>query len=109
MRETKFRVKTLDGIWFYWKINDPIDMESMLGAIDWQTLGQYTGLLDKNSKEIYEGDILEALDGRKSKVVFDGGSFCVQHLDTENDMDFIAVTNYFEVIGNIYENSELLK
>ena len=44
-KEIKFRAKSLDGIWFHWKLSDPIDMETL--GIDWGTVGQYTGLKDK--------------------------------------------------------------
>ena len=53
MREIKFRAKTKDGVWFYWNITDPIDMESMKDAMEWETLGQFTGLKDKNGKDIF--------------------------------------------------------
>lgn len=69
-------------------------------------LMQYTGLKDKNGKEIYEGDILQRLNGNLDVVIFDSGSYCVKH--KEGDMDFLAFKNYFEILGNIYENPELL-
>lgn len=56
-REIKFRAKTLDGIWFHWKLTDSIDMGKL--AIDKRTLGQYTGRKDKNGKEIYEADLIQ--------------------------------------------------
>lgn len=58
MKDIKFRAKTLDGVWFYWKLTDPIDMGELKDAIDWETVGQYTGLKDKNGKEIYVGDVV---------------------------------------------------
>ena len=81
-------------------------------------LMQYTGQKDKNSKEIYEGDILKynfPYDGRLKHVS------PVKFLETEasfglkdiygNEIQLYRITanNYFEVIGNIYENPELLE
>lgn len=68
---------------------------------------EYTGLKDKNGKEIYEGDILfESFREEYFKVVFENGSFRAEadgySLDLE-DYDDIC-----EVVGNIYENPELL-
>lgn len=70
---------------------------------------QFTGLLDMWEKEIYEGDIVMYVDDsyikRKGEVVFINGSFAIKS-------DYITsyrLTNYsIEVIGNIYENQELL-
>lgn len=71
-------------------------------------LMEYTGLKDMDGKEIYEGDILfESFREEYFKVVFENGSFRAEadgySLDLE-DYDDIC-----EVVGNIYENSELLK
>ena len=77
-------------------------------------LMQSTGLFDKNNKEIFEGDIVE-YKGRKAVIKWHGSyaSFIYRFVDelkervSEWHPLFLAYY-YFEVIGNIYENKELL-
>lgn len=75
-------------------------------------LMQYTGLKDKDGKEIYEGDMLkgkpyiEANCTRKGEVVFDNGMFRVVMQNVFRRLDELA--EWCEVIGNIYENPDLL-
>lgn len=79
---------------------------------DWNELDnimQYTGLKDKHGKEIYEGDIVT--DGAYNyTVVFYGGAW-VARLDCESGSyhSLYPASVNREVIGNIYENAELLK
>ena len=68
-------------------------------------LMQYTGMKDKNGKEIYEGDIVKILGAGKSFVFYQDGSFLVRFPE-ENTLLWSVIC---EVIGNIYENPELLK
>lgn len=65
-------------------------------------LMQFTGLLDKNGKEIYEFDKLKDLGGDIGIVEFDDGSFIIKH--ENGTSNFIARVNHFEIVGNIYEN-----
>ena len=111
------------GIWDY----QPDNRKHIGVSIPYQPsfiLMQYTGLHDKNGKEIYEGDIIEfsydMFVGNfdtfvaKGKVVFEEGAFYVEVFENERTTDDEAYLLYsinldtIEVIGNIYENKELL-
>lgn len=71
-------------------------------------LMQYTGLKDMKGKEIYEGDILfETFREEYFKVVFENGSFRAE-VD-EYSLDLEDYANICEVVGNIYENPELIE
>lgn len=127
MREIKFRGKDYIDKWRYGdlvqeKWGKGIAIMIKKDKITWsvleQTVGQYTGIKDTNGKEIYEGDIIRIksefdnteiiceiiyLDGafRTKKFIFGSYYDCLYYWYA-NDCEL-------EVIGNIYENSELLK
>lgn len=119
MRENKFRyvLTDTDGEQIYYR--DPYDVymtiEGELYTSDHDQLNakliQYTGLKDKIGVEIYEGDIISY----KSPVVENTNRFLVcEWLEEDGAFVFGGIkTNYAirygEVIGNIYENHELLK
>ena len=74
-------------------------------------LMEYTGLKDKNNKEIYEGDIV-TLHNSKYKVIFNSkeAGFVLRDDEFEMNIPFTNNNNKrMEIIGNIYENPELLK
>lgn len=120
MREIKFRGKSLEtNKWIYGYLIKSIDDRYFIGdklyvnkvintaiqtfnavEVDPETVGQFTGLHDKNDKEIYEGDIVKTRYG-KGMVEFRNGQFVYDK--SLNDF------NETEVVGNIYENLELLK
>lgn len=79
---------------------------------DDNSIGQFTGLHDKNGKEIYEGDIIRAtkrtdleLNYHNFKVFMHNGCYMFGNY---NAHEFFDKFNFKEVIGNIYENKELL-
>jgi len=113
MREIKFRVwgPNSKHMWTWeellvhsipinWLSNDP-----NFGSE--RVIMQFTGLHDKNGVEIYEGDVVESQNFSASEVLFEDGVFLA--LDTPLNQDWGGCPgNEWEVIGNIYENPELI-
>ena len=84
--------------------NDYFDTEDMI-------LMQYTGLHDKNGKEIYEGDIVKIKyrDEDIGKVIYEHNGFSIDVTNMNKNYGRVSfVNNFMEVIGNIYDNPELL-
>ena len=80
------------------------------------SIDEYVGLKDKNDKEIYENDIIRTYiedDCVNTKVFFASGGFCIESKVGEYDYapylgEFYDL-RFLKIIGNVYENSELLK
>lgn len=86
---------------------------------EWKLM-QYTGLKDKNGKEIYEGDICTVFTIRPTPIIFHNGAFGYFSADyiMPNFISFAGNSNFawmdgksddIEIIGNIYEHPHLLK
>ncbi len=111
MREILFRGKRTDGVWeFGYYFAKPIQEKHFILCVEnqWmvckETIGQFTGLTDKNGKKIFEGDIIK-WDAEEwgaeycEPVVWDYSFFGVRQNDWQH---------FCEVIGNIHDNPELL-
>jgi uncharacterized phage protein (TIGR01671 family) len=131
MREIKFRGKRIDkhewvyGLLIECEYGSAITGKKSLYHIDgaeWnfdmviiepETIGQFTGLHDKNGKEIYEGDLISEDGSKPYEVVWQYHSvqWIMQYTGegkTYRHMAYDYAQQQYEVIGNIYENPELL-
>lgn len=84
----------------------PLHVENLWSIVNGERceVMQFTGLTDKNGKEIYEGDIVEAIGMSPGKVIFENGTFRFDNgsCSIVEDMDHYSG---FEVVGNIYEKN----
>ena len=114
MRKIKFRIWAKNHDCMHYS-----DDSGLQQIFDWferyegSILMQYTGLKDKNGKEIYEGDVLRGYGSaiKRFVVSFSNGSFVLYHnfgrwglLSRIFEIEELPV----EIIGNLYENPELL-
>ena len=125
MRIIKFRGKRLEnGEWLYGDLRHdnaggcyvyPIESENLFkeNKVNPDTVGQYTGLIDKNGKEIYEGDVLANVN-QPNKCIVKWNRHLAQFQGTWANMPITAADIYsmvlldYRVIGNIHDNPELL-
>ncbi len=122
MREIKFRGKRLDnGEWVYgfliqyengWFICNFIG-DAYQYEVDPSTVGQFTGLKDKNGKEIYVGDLVAVADYANweglYKIIWDEKNLMYMLEDAFGDREKLCEFEEYLVKGNIYENPELLE
>lgn len=117
MRDVKYRVWDLDEnkmykYYFGVDTKNPIvhlygdDLDNIKENFrDRIKLMQYTGIKDKNGKEVYEGDVVDYFRGELAKIGFIAGSFVIDSSSHTETM--FELMGELEVIGNIYENNQI--
>ena len=118
MREILFRGKQRNnGEWFYGDLihlNHCVSIRSKdcARSVVPETVGQYTGLTDKNGMRIFEGDLIRSTETGETAIVqwFSEHSAFMIWCKTSNQVGFLyeCEKSIIEVIGNIYDNPELI-
>lgn len=128
MREIEFRGKKLyNGEWVYGVPFEDFDGNMLIGnygskvKVIPDTISEFTGLEDKNGTRIYEGDIIRTKAFGKNiktgvncadydifQVTFKRSGFHLENNEREFSLS-VTSTSYYEIIGNIFDNPELLK
>ena len=135
MREILFRGKRTDnGEWIegcfldknnmgiFYDDTEESDCSIHIFSVVSETIGQYTGLTDKNGKKIFEGDIVlvpyidpifkctwnDTSPCEEAIVKYCNGMFYVEYIESGDKFTLSTMDGYMKIIGNIHDNSELL-
>lgn len=119
MREIKFRGKRLDnGEWLYGSLvilNGRYFIFDDVNEVDPTTVGEFTGLKDKNGKEIYEGDVIRSSLSEDRIFYHTGNAAFMEALVDRKELCYLRLDQDWiykfrkEVIGNIHDHKYLLK
>jgi uncharacterized phage protein (TIGR01671 family) len=128
MREILFRGKCVHDVeWVYgvpvqwsdgdYQIKSGYANACVSSTINSETIGQYTGIKDKNGKKVFEGDVVLITDDEGNMNFSDGGVGAIEFYDgswyvsgcPNNGLYDLYKGYEIKVIGNIYDNPELLE
>lgn len=87
--------------------------EAVMHEVDPETVGQYTGFVDKKGKKIFEGDIVSIYNSKAFLFAVEWNNQyvlkCTTNGVSDNILNVIESPEDVEVVGNIYDNPELIK
>lgn len=123
MRDILFRATDLSGVnnrsWIFGSLDTTENEHTIMIYpdrfgnkcrifVDPKTVGQYTGLIDKNGKKIFEGDIVKYINSSPCKIDYIDSQFVMMWKKFYRNFERVY-DDEIEVIGNIYDNPELLE